>query len=114
MSPKPPRAIRVGPLVYTVSEDRTQLLEAVRAEQSGLLGITDHSAATITLDKRQAPCMKRDTLLHEVLHCLTQTTGIADELGDNEEGVVRRLAPALLGVLRDNAKLVAYLTDKGD
>lgn len=57
------------------------------------------------------PAAVAETLLHEILHCVTESAGINAELGEaEEEKLVRRVAPLLLDVLRRNPDLVAYLT----
>lgn len=109
--PKIPTSVRVGSLTYTVSDDRTTLLERSVEDASRLMGQTDHAACTIVIDGQLAECQKRDTVFHEVIHTAVSTVGLSDEWGiDKEEAVVRRLTPTLLSILRDNPALVAYLT----
>ena len=63
----------------------------------------------------QSPAGFRDTVLHEMLHAvfasaaMTFTFGISDE---DEERMVRSLTPWLLGFIRDNPKVVAFLQEK--
>lgn len=110
-----PRKVHVGALTYRVTDDRSTLLETCRAESIDVVGHTDHNRALIVLDATQAPCQRRDSLLHEVLHTIAETTGLAFEWGtEREEQIVRRLAPVVLAVLRANPQLVAYLTDTDD
>lgn len=102
---KPPKRVTVAPHVYTVEW----------AKPSGLdheqYGCTDVGRTTITLAPGMSGSMQRDTLLHEVLHAALDQTGWAHRLGSKrEELLVRALAPVLLGVLRDNPRLVAWLT----
>ena len=47
---------------------------------------------------------ERNTVLHEMLHCILQEYDL-----DSEE-IVRVLTPALMAVLRDNPYLVDYFT----
>lgn len=108
--PRLPSHIHVGPLSYEVTQDRTAWLEAAVREGSEVYGTTDHAKCLIVVDPKQVLGQRRDTLLHETLHCLTEITGLASELGpDNDERLVRRLTPMLLDVLRNNPRLVAYL-----
>ena len=51
----------------------------------------------------------REALLHELLHACVQTGG-AEEPVTSEEAAVRAAAGPLLGALRDNPRLVAWLT----
>lgn len=109
-----PDRITIGPAVYTVSTDEVDLLRACRSDRADLLGHVDHRHLTIVLDADQAPGSLRDTLLHECLHAVLDYTGLAYEI-DNDEALVRRLAPALLDLLRRNPPLVkALLSDRDD
>lgn len=105
-----PRKVQVGPFVYTVSSDQAEMAAAVREDRKEMFGRTDHAALRILLEPTQTEPRMRDTLLHEVLHTLTTLTGLDMELGQDEEGMVNRMAPALLDVMRRNPQLVAYLT----
>lgn len=104
-----PKRLHIGALTYTVSDDKTRMLEACREQGTDLLGHTDHARATILLERKAADCVKRDTLLHEALHVITDTCGLAAEWGEKDEGYIRRITPHLLAALRDNPELVAYL-----
>jgi hypothetical protein len=54
---------------------------------------------------------QREILLHEILHALLATSGVASEMGEKrEEGLVRALSPWLLDLLQRNPRLVSYLT----
>ena len=48
------------------------------------------------------------TVLHEILHACADVVGVDDDKA--EERVVTVLSPALLQVLRDNPRLVEWLT----
>lgn len=107
---KLPKSVKVGPAVYSVSADEKELLAACREERSDLLGRTEHRQTRILLRPDQSPSCMRDTLLHECLHAVFEMTGIATEVGpDDEEKFVRRLTPAILDMLRSNAPLLACL-----
>lgn len=109
--PRLPPVLHVGALVYTVTTDRQVWLEASVRESNEVYGFTDHLTASIVLDPKQADSVRRDTLLHEVIHCCNETSGLAAELGSEwDERIARRLTPVLLATLRDNPRLVAYLT----
>lgn len=53
-----------------------------------------------------APLQERDTVLHEIVHAVSEMTG--HEL---EEGEVAALGNSLLAVLRDNPALVSWLME---
>jgi len=56
----------------------------------------------------------RNVLLHEIVHGVVGLVGLLDAipaLGDGEV-LVAMLTPALLGLIRDNPDLIAYLVDE--
>lgn len=110
--PARPTTIRIGPFQYTVRweaviydcddegvEDRTLPTLSARVEHVRLL---------IRIDKTMHVVVQRKSLLHEVIHACNWITGHQD--AHNEEEWVRSLAFPLLDVLRDNPRLVAWLT----
>ena len=77
-----------------------------------VLGSTDHDQLVIVIDGRAPGGVRRDTLLHELLHVVTEITGLHFKWGDErDEEIVRRLSPILLELLRRNPDAVAYLMD---
>ncbi len=105
-----PDYVDIGPHRYTIVCDEAAIDKVSREEQDDLLGHTDHGTTTITLSPDQSASMLADAVLHEVLHALTSVTGIANDLGDDDdEAMVNRLSPALLDALRRNPALTAYL-----
>lgn len=100
-----PAKVVIGPHHYKVKV----------AKPSGLsheqYGTTEVGTTTITLAPGMSGSQQRDTFLHEVLHAVLSLTGWDHRLGDKrEEQLVRSLTPALLEVLRDNPKVVKWLT----
>ena len=68
----------------------------------------------ITIKPGLHPDQEADTLLHELIHALTGSTGLTAsgavlEDSDTAEIVTAALAPALLDMLRRNPDLVTYL-----
>ena len=110
-APELPAVVEVGPHPYTVTTEELAWLRVFAATNSaGLVGQTDHCLNTITIDPALSPTMKRDTLLHEVLHAVFSATGVSRDLGsEKEEDAINRLTPTLLAVLRRNPELLAYL-----
>lgn len=106
---RPPKKIRVGPYVYKVTCDRTTMNARCRNEGTDLMGSSEHRTLTIDIDPDQAAGQQRDTVLHEVLHTISEMTGLALVWGKDDEDFVRRISPALLDVLRRNPKLVEFL-----
>lgn len=98
-----PKKVKVGPYVYKVSlfPDSTT---------------SDHGACvythqTIFLNANQHAERAGDTLLHEVLHAVWDVAGfdIAPDL--NEETIVRGFATWLSAILKENPRLVEFITD---
>lgn len=108
---KLPKEFRVGTRVYDITSTRAGIDAASVGMRNELYGMTNNDQMTVVIDPRSNIARKRETLLHEVLHTCTDIVGIDKEMTDEtEEKVVNRLAPVLLAVLRDNPRLVAYLT----
>lgn len=106
---KPPKLLRIGPFDYEVLRGAFSTLELASRDR---VGECDYSDLTIRVSHQLAPGQQRETLLHEALHAVADLAGLPSELGaDLDEKIVRRLAPLLLALMRDNPKLVAFLTE---
>ncbi len=107
---KLPRSVKVGPHTFKIRCDRKGMDKVCRSESSDLLGHTDTTHLSITIEPDQAPGQLRDTLLHELLHAICDTTGLAHSWEQsNEEDAIRRISPMLLDTLRSSPKLVEFL-----
>jgi len=108
-----PSAVKVGPIVYSVFVGGEEWEQAhLRDQTPGLLGLTESERAQITLPDSLAPGPEREVVLHEVLHAIYQVGGNMIERVERdqlEEDSIRLISPGLLGVLRENPDLVAYL-----
>lgn len=101
---KPPRSVRIGPHRWRIKRS------AIDADPD-LYGRTVERRLTILLAPGSAPSQLRDTLVHELLHAIWSQCALGDLTDDDgQERVVGSLAPWLLGALRDNPELVAFLT----
>lgn len=103
--------IQIGPFDYKVIVDEAAIdRESVRMH-SDLQGCCRYIKCEIHIRPGQSPDSEADTLLHEVLHAVFDMTGLGHDLAadDLDESVIRRLTPALLGVIRANPELVKYL-----
>jgi hypothetical protein len=107
-----PKKVIVGPHTYKVVVDQGAIDGRGREERSDLLGHTDRRRLVITLAPDQNLRMLQESLLHEVLHCVTGMSGLAEEWSvETEEAAVNRLAPILLDVFRRNPALVSFLRE---
>ena len=110
---KGPDKVRVGPHRYRIRYDKDAIdLKATEHNERRLYGLTEPVSQLIHIDPTLAASQMRDTVLHEVLHACLSLIGADEFLSPSkEERLVRALSPALLQVLRDNPKLVRFLTD---
>lgn len=102
-----PSNIKFGPFDIALRVDGL-----ATAQMGGALGITMWEGATILVKPGLPDILKKEVVLHEVLHGIIAVSNIQGPLrsNDNEEQVVAILAPWLLAVLRDNPRLVEFLT----
>lgn len=107
--PALPETVQVGPWQCTIVRDLPSIIAVSADLKQDIDGYSDSRTLTISIRPNLAPDMEAETLTHELLHMLTNVTGLSHDLDEDEEGFVTRLAPALLDLLRRNPKLVAYL-----
>lgn len=104
-----PARLRIGHATYTVTVDNR------RCEDDHVCGQSSGNYHEILIRDSYPHQSVADTLLHEVLHqCLfiVGAANLADHLKegeDVEERTIMAMSGALLGALRDNPQLVAFL-----
>lgn len=107
-----PATLDLAGFRYEVSTDGDELARTGQRERANLLGHCDRQKQRILLDASGHPQIVAETLVHELLHALTQIAGLADEWSeDHEEEVVNRLAPLVALTIARNPDLVAVLRD---
>lgn len=117
-----PESVLVGFLNYRIEYlDETEWLAANEDNEAG--GTSRHTQASIRvrMQSEHAEQNIRETLLHEITHCVWGTTGV-NQLVDSwtpesdkiEEVVISMTTPALLFVLQQNPVVMAYLMDTRD
>lgn len=107
-----PAQIQVGAARYVVVAEQRLIDELSVEDRVDLNGQCDRRRLRIALRPGMAPDREAITVVHEVLHAITEMVGLTDRFdADQEEDIVSRLAPALLDVLRRNPQLVAYLAE---
>lgn len=78
-----------------------------------VLGYTDTDMGLIGIETEQSEDKFRVTYLHEVLHAIVAEAGLKDVIDSNqEERIVKRLAPLLRQVLKDNPRVLAFITGR--
>lgn len=101
-----PKTVRVGPHAYSVL--LTAAAQMPKTQGRPDCGTCRFDSLQILVKKRQRRTKQQETLLHEVLHSCTYPNLIGKKVTD--EDFVETTAPLLLQVLKDNPKLLAYLT----
>jgi hypothetical protein len=75
--------------------------------EDGDMGDCNTEGQVLTIRDGQPQANEQDSVLHEVIHAVSDYMEIR-----LKEGQVTKLATGLLAVLKDNASLVAYLKKK--
>jgi hypothetical protein len=89
-----PKSIKIGPIVYAVSED-------VRVANESLWGQIVYAESRIELNPGMQPQHRMITLWHEMLHGMLLQGGIRE----HDERILDVLAHGIIGVLKDNPEL---------
>ena len=101
-----PHTIKVGPHVYTV-------VRKTAVDMPEVMGNSDFDKVEIMVRKGLRKSKAQEILLHELLHACTYPSFTGVYEGEEKlmtEEFVNAVAPVLLQVLKDNPKLVEYLT----
>lgn len=105
-----PKRVRIGHAYFDVKTDPSTALDLAARD---LAGESDGNRLALKVNTAYPVATQQETLLHEILHMCLYVTGTDTQLDDDvEERVIRPMAMALFGVLRDNPKLVTYLLNK--
>lgn len=107
--PPLPTSVQVGGRVYSVSKCLNKLNAQRLASGSYMMGYTNNRTLEIVVDPEVAPMMRKETLLHEVLHAIADVSGLSQIDSPDEENFIESVDSTLLQVLRDNPALLAYL-----
>jgi hypothetical protein len=118
LSPKRPTRVKVGPHVYKILYSKSSWQKYADKKKSNLVGLTIAEKGIILIKGNDSlnESQRRDTLLHEILHAAFALNSfklmpmkLPDDYHDLEEIVILLHTPALLGVLRENPKVVDWL-----
>lgn len=99
--PRPTQLV-VGPLVYSIDYE---------LQEGEKFGEADHIAATISVRSDLSEYMIKETLMHELLHCIWFICGVSEVKKKKEETVVSLLSPWVLMAMSDpiNREFVEYV-----
>lgn len=117
-NPKP-KIVYFGSIPYQIAYEN--LSSGQSQEDQGVQdaddnwGCADHSLQKITIDSTSGPHVQRETLMHELLHCVIMWSGLAHKLSridpDLEEDIIQCMSPFIFNLFTDpkNASVVKYL-----
>jgi len=116
-----PSTIRVGSVTFRVTTNPDDWMRIEHKNQGNdAYGYAGYHEATIYINPESTPDTQRLTLWHEVMHAMCEVVmgspdwhHLGKEKSDREEAVVAAFESPIVCVLRDNPKLVAYLTAAG-
>ena len=101
-----PREVWIGPFKWSVE---------TFTEDIGVHGSVDVHNQIIKVAVNQVPQQQKDTFLHELLHAIMHTNGLAHRFGASEtvdeEDVCWGLAPWLYGVTKTNPTLFEWIAN---
>jgi hypothetical protein len=100
-----PHYIWIGPYRWTIERFK---------EDIGVHGSVDVKNQTIKVAVDQEVQQQKDTFIHELLHAIMHTNGLAHRFGADdgvdEEDVCWGFTPWLYSVIKDNSALIDWLT----
>ena len=103
---KLPSKVKIGYLSYDIDSVPAGKLKDV-GDEKWLSGQCNNILALIRVENGNPPLFERETVLQEIIHAVDYQAG-----NTLTEGQVQMLGVGVLGVLRENPKLRAYLFDK--
>lgn len=104
--PSYPRIVRIGPFDWTLKP-----WDPRAAGNTGAYGYCDNTTQTILVQEGLSLQWEQHVVLHEIFHAMHTTGGIRELAmdGNLEEGTVAIFAFQMIGLIRDNPDLMAYL-----
>lgn len=105
---KLPKTVKVGTLTFDIIESDDDWNIEEGADEVNFFGQSQFFDQRIVINPGIKFDAKRETLMHELLHCCFHQTG-APLSFDDEELVVRCLAPLLINLLESNKQVAKCL-----
>lgn len=101
------------PVEHVAAADVAPHGEWVHDDLLPVNGVCDRDAGVMFLEAELGYDRAREVILHETIHAVIGQSGVhKDILHGHEEALVNRISPILLAVIRDNPKLIEFLTDR--
>ena len=98
-----PESIKIGGFIYRVEIGTDDVGLAERSHSAE----TNHKKQIIVFASGYV-ARRPKSLLHELLHCMTEITDLDREWGDKEETYVERIGGVLFAIFKDNPDLLRY------
>lgn len=96
---KIPKKVKIGAHEYKV------ICEKDLASNHGALAQSRHAKGVIVIDPDVTATQLKDSLIHEILHCINYQVKFVSSDADEEEAAVVRLTSILLMVIKENKQL---------
>lgn len=119
-----PQSVRIGAKSYKIYWDAINWMNRPESDkEDGAWAMTNHPKLGIWVSPELHPENKRESLLHEILHCLYAASGgdtrnitmnhAADSL-DIEEYTISRLEAPMMAWMIDNPEVLAFIVIGAD
>jgi len=95
-----PKQVKVGGLIYEI------LAQPDLMRETDHIGTTKHANLLVTVDATVPLQVQQSTLLHELLHCISNVYLNPDNLTEEQ---AYHLEGGLFQVLRDNSEVTAFI-----
>lgn len=106
--PERPSEVWVGAKRYSIEYDHDKLMIHCGENRKDLLGVSNHQHQRILIDDASAEQTIRDTLWHEILHCIWWDAHMND-LEMNQEDIIGLLTPRTILMMRVNPDVMSYV-----
>lgn len=103
-----PKEVIIGPYPYRL-DMRFGYFKWENSDEE-LYGHCSPSTQVITIADGIPKERQQAVVIHECLHALLELSGIAVD-GDQEETFITKMSPIILMWMKDNPKLIKYLTE---
>ena len=110
---KRPTDVWVGAKPYIIEYNHDKLMIHCGEKQKDLLGMSNHMFQTILIDDAMAEQTIRDTVWHEIMHCIWWDAHM-NNLEMNQEDIVGLLTPRIISMMRVNPDVMAYMLYSSD
>ena len=105
--------------VKVASREYEIVVDEKLSEKAGVAGAAMVDSEKIVVDPDLGHGVGRETILHELLHCIWSVSGLGAGNGESkrftpeqEEEVIWAISPLVLSMLRENPGLVTWLLEE--